>query len=145
MPLHVPRVMLSAATLALLASPSVAQRPALTGESHRVAEAVRSDLAVLTALQTAHHNRMKVYSEGLRTLEFLPRSGATFHVSYASTTAWAAEASHPALSPLRCYVVFSIAEPTGPGAEPFCTSGRPGSAVVDAPAPAMPPADGRAR
>lgn len=124
------RVLLSAAALALLAIPAAAQRPALTGEKAQVAEAVKADLTRLSELQTAHHNRTRVYAADARDLGFNPTSGATINIAYASMNAWAANASHPVLSPVSCFIIISSAEPTGPAAQPFCQEGRPGSGTV---------------
>lgn len=127
---HVPRVLLSAIALALLAMPVAAQRPALTGEKAQVADAVKADLTRLSELQTAHHNRTRVYAADARDLGFTPTSGATINIAYASMNAWAANASHPTLSPISCFIIISSAEPTGPAAQPFCQEGRPGTGAV---------------
>ena len=127
---HVSRILLPAAVLALLASPAAAQRPALTGEKAQVAEAVKADLTRLSELQTAHHNRSRVYAADARDLGFTPTSGATINIAYASMNAWAANASHPTLSPVACFIIISSAEPTGPAAQPFCQEGRPGGGTV---------------
>lgn len=129
---HVPRVLLSAIALALLAMPVAAQRPALTGEKAQVADAVKADLTRLSELQTAHHNRTRVYAADARDLGFTPTSGATINIAYASMNAWAANASHPTLSPISCFIIISSAEPTGPAAQPFCQEGRPGAGTVAA-------------
>lgn len=124
---HVSRVLLRALAFALLAMPVAAQRPALTGEKAQVAEAVKADLTRLSELQTAHHNRTRVYAADARDLGFTPTSGATINIAYASMNAWAANATHPTLSPVSCFIIFSSAEPTGPAAQPFCQEGRPGA------------------
>lgn len=129
---HVPRVLLSAIALALLAMPVAAQRPALTGEKAQVADAVKADLTRLSELQTAHHNRTRVYAADARDLGFTPTSGATINIAYASMNAWAANASHPTLSPISCFIIISSAEPTGPAAQPFCQEGRPGTGAAAA-------------
>lgn len=124
---HVSRFFIPLAALALLATPAAAQRPALTGEKAQVAEAVKADLTRLSELQTAHHNRTRVYAADARDLNFTPASGATINIAYASANAWAANATHPTLSPVACFIIISSAEPTGPAAQPFCQEGRPGS------------------
>ena len=138
-----PRLLIPAAALALLASPAVAQRPALTGEKARVAEAVKADLTKLSESQKTHYTRSKVYAADLRDLNFTPTSGAQVNIAYASMNAWAANATHPVLSPIACFIIISAAEPTGPAAEPFCQEGRPGTTVATAaptttPSPAAP-------
>ena len=124
---HVSRFLYSLAALAILAGPAVAQRPALTGEKAQVADAVKADLTRLSELQTAHHNRTRVYAADARDLNFTPTSGATINIAYASMNAWAANATHPTLSPVACFIIISSAEPTGPAARPFCQEGRPGT------------------
>jgi hypothetical protein len=133
---HVTRFLLPLSALALLALPAAAQRPALTGEKAQVAEAVKADLTRLSELQTAHHNRTRVYAADARDLGFTPTSGATINIAYASMNAWAANASHPVLSPVACFIIISSAEPTGPAAQPFCQEGRPGSGTVASGQPA---------
>lgn len=123
----VTRFFVPVAAIALLALPAAAQRPALTGEKAQVADAVKADLTRLSELQTAHHNRTRVYAADARDLNFTPTSGATINIAYASMNAWAANASHPTLSPISCFIIISSAEPTGPAAQPFCQEGRPGS------------------
>lgn len=124
---HVTRFFVPVAALAILAGSAAAQRPALTGEKAQVADAVKADLTRLSELQTAHHNRNRVYAADARDLNFTPTSGATINIAYASMNAWAANASHPTLSPVACFIIISSAEPTGPAAQPFCQEGRPGS------------------
>lgn len=136
---HVSRVLLPAIALALLAMPVAAQRPALTGEKAQVADAVKADLTRLSELQTAHHNRTRVYAADARDLGFTPSSGATINIAYASMNAWAANASHPTLSPISCFIIISSAEPTGPAAQPFCQEGRPGSGAAPAGQPTTQP------
>jgi hypothetical protein len=135
---HVTRFFLPVAALAILAGSASAQRPALTGEKAQVADAVKADLSRLSDLQTAHHNRTRVYAADARDLNFTPTSGATINIAYASMNAWAANASHPTLSPISCFIIISSAEPTGPAAQPFCQEGRPGApgATAQAAAPA---------
>ncbi len=136
---HVTRLSLSLAALALLSVPVAAQRPALTGEKAQVAEAVKADLTRLSELQTAHHNRTRVYAADARDLGFTPSSGATINIAYASMNAWAANASHPVLSPVACFIIISSAEPTGPAAQPFCQEGRPGAESSGAQQPTQQP------
>lgn len=132
----VTRFFLSVSALAVMAMPAAAQRPALTGEKAQVADAVKADLSRLSDLQTAHHNRTRVYAADARDLNFTPTSGATINIAYASMNAWAANATHPTLSPVACFIIISSAEPTGPAAQPFCQEGRPGSTTVASGQPA---------
>ena len=96
----------TAAGLVLLASPAAAQRPALAGEKARVAEAVRADLSKLGDLQQSYHTRTKVYAADARDLNFAPTSGAQVNIAYASMNAWAANATHPVLSPIACFIII---------------------------------------
>lgn len=140
MALFVSRFLLPAAALSLLASPVLAQRPTLTGEKAAVAEAVKADLARLAELQNRHHERSRVYAADARDLNFAASSGAQINIAYASMNAWAANATHPVLSPIACFIIISSAEPTGPAAAPFCQEGRPGTGTAVASAqPTTPP------
>jgi hypothetical protein len=130
MALFVSRLLLPTAALALLVSPVLAQRPTLTGEKATVAEAVKADLARLAELQNRHHERTRVYAADARDLSFSPSSGAQVSIAYASMNAWAANATHPVLSPIACFIIISSAEPTGPAAAPFCQEGRPGTGTT---------------
>lgn len=107
---------------------SAAQRPSLSGEKARVAEAVRADLSRLAQLQKTYHERAKLYAADARDLRFTPASGAQVNIAYASMNSWAANASHPTLSPLACYVIISAADaPDATSAQPFCTEAKPGT------------------
>lgn len=143
MALLLSRLLLPTAALAILASPVLAQRPALTGEKATVAEAVKADLVRLAELQNRHRERTRVYAADVRDLNFAPTSGAQLSISYASMNAWAASATHPTLAPVACFIIIAAAEPTGPAAAPFCQEGRPGAGragaaaqPLSAPAPA---------
>jgi len=119
---------LAALAIAPLALP--AQRPAVAGEKARVAEAVRQDLARLSRLQRTHHDRTKMYAPDARDLGFTATSGAEVSIAFASMNAWAANASHPALSPVKCFVIVAAADAVdAPTAQPFCTEADPGSAA----------------
>ena len=95
-----------------------------------MADEVLVDLNKLGELQRSHHGRTKVYAADVRDLSFVPTSGAQVNIAYASMNAWAANATHPVLSPIACYIIISVAEPTGAAAAPFCQEGRPGSTAV---------------
>lgn len=104
-----------------------------------MADEVLADLTKLGDLQKAHHARTKVYAADVRDLSFVPTSGAQVNIAYASMNAWAANATHPVLSPIACYIIISVSEPTGAAAAPFCQEGRPGTtAGVTAPATSAP-------
>jgi len=121
----------TAALIALAPLPVHAQRPALAGEKARVAEAVKGDLTRLAGLQRTYLGRTKTYSQDLETLRFTPTSGAEVSIAFASSNAWAANASHPALSPVKCFVIVSAADaPDAPTSQPFCTDAEPGSAAA---------------
>lgn len=117
-----------AAAVASAPGLSAAQRPALSGEKARVAEAVRADLSRLSQLQKTYHDRAKLYAADARDLRFTPASGAQVNIAYASMNSWAANASHPTLSPVACYVIVSAADATdAASAQPFCTEAKPGT------------------
>jgi hypothetical protein len=145
-----------AATVAFLAATTVlalapvqrelaAQRPALTGEKARVAEAVRRDLSKLSELQRTHHQRTRLYAADIRDLNFSGTSGAEVSIAFASANAWAANASHTTLSPVKCFVIVSAADAAdAPTAQPFCTDAEPGTAaarVASSTAPTTTPAN----
>ena len=123
----------SVAALALLAvAPLVltAQRPALSGEKAQVAEAVRQDLNRLSRLQKTHHDRTKMYAADPRDVGFNASSGAEINIAFASINAWAANAAHAVLSPVKCFVIVSAADAAdAPTAQPFCTDAEPGTAA----------------
>lgn len=137
----------SVAALALLAvAPLVltAQRPALSGEKAQVAEAVRQDLNRLSRLQKTHHDRTKMYAADPRDVGFNASSGAEINIAFASMNAWAANATHAVLSPVKCFVIVSAADAAdAPTAQPFCTDAEPGTAagrVASSTAPTTPTA-----
>lgn len=125
-----PYVAFLLAMLALAPHAAAAQRPALSGEKARVAAAVRADLARLAQLQKAQHERTKLYAADVRDLRFTATSGATVNIAYASMNSWAANASHPTLAPVACYVIVSVNDAAdAPSAQPFCTEAKPGTAA----------------
>ena len=125
-----PSVALLAATLALVPHTLLAQRPALSGEKARVAEAVRQDLTRLARLQKTHHDKTKGYAADPSAIGFTATSGAEINIAFASMNAWAANASHAVLSPVKCFVIVSAADVAdAPTAQPFCTEAEPGTAA----------------
>lgn len=125
-----PVAFLVALLIASAPSAAKAQRPALAGEKARVAEAVKRDLDRLATAQRAHHARTKLYATDLKDLRFTPTSGADVAIAFGSMNAWAANASHPALSPVKCFVIVSAADAVdAPTSKPFCTDVEPGTAA----------------
>lgn len=125
-----PPVALLAAALALVPHILIAQRPALSGEKARVADAVRQDLTRLARLQKTHHDKTKGYAADPSALGFTATSGAEINIAFASMSAWAANASHTVLSPVKCFVIISAADAAdAPTAQPFCTEAEPGTAA----------------
>ncbi len=125
-----PVAFLVALLIASAPSAATAQRPALAGEKARVAEAVKRDLDRLATAQRAHHARTKLYATDLKDLRFTPTSGAEVAIAFGSMNAWAANASHPALSPVKCFVIVSAADAVdAPTSKPFCTDVEPGTAA----------------
>lgn len=120
----------TAALLALAPLPLGAQRPALAGEKARVADAVKRDLTRLVALQRTHLSRAKSFASDPKDLNFTPTSGAEISIAFASANAWAANASHAALSPVKCFVIISANDAVdAPTSQPFCTDAEPGTAA----------------
>jgi hypothetical protein len=125
-----PVAFLVALLVASAPSAASAQRPALAGEKARVAEAVKRDLERLATAQRTHHARTKLYATDLKDLRFTPTSGAEVAIAFGSMNAWAANASHPALSPVKCFVIVSAADAVdAPTSKPFCTDVEPGTAA----------------
>ncbi len=125
-----PVAFLVALLIASAPSAATAQRPALAGEKARVAEAVKRDLDRLATAQRTYHARTKLYATDLKDLRFTPTSGADVAIAFGSMNAWAANASHPALSPVKCFVIVSAADAVdAPTSKPFCTDVEPGTAA----------------
>lgn len=120
----------TAALLALAPVPLSAQRPALAGEKARAAEAVKRDLTRLAAMQRANLMRAKTFASDIKDLNFVPSSGADISIAFASATAWAANATHATLSPVKCFVIISASDAVNaPTSQPFCTDAEPGTAA----------------
>lgn len=120
----------TAALLALAPAGLTAQRPALSGEKARVAESVKRDLTRLAVLQRANLTRAKTFASDIKDLNFVPSSGADVSIAFASATAWAANATHTLLSPVKCFVIISASDAVNaPTSQPFCTDAEPGTAA----------------
>lgn len=120
----------TAALLALAPAELAAQRPALSGEKARVAEAVKRDLTRLAVLQRANLTRTKTFASDVKDLNFVPSSGADVSIAFASATAWAANATHALLSPVKCFLIISASDAVdAPTSQPFCTDAEPGTAA----------------
>ncbi len=120
----------TAALILLSATPVAAQRTALTGEKARVADAVKRDLSRLATLQRTHRSRTRAFASDPKDLNFTPTSGAEVSIAFASANAWAANASHAALAPMKCFVIVSAADAAdAPSSQPFCTDADPNSAA----------------
>ena len=120
----------TAALLALAPAELAAQRPALSGEKARVAEAVKRDLTRLAVLQRANLTRAKTFASDIKDLHFVPSSGAEVSIAFASATAWAANATHALLSPVKCFLIISASDAVdAPTSQPFCTDAEPGTAA----------------
>ncbi len=121
----------TAALLAVAPCGASAQRPALAGEKARVADAVKRDLSRLATLQRTHHQRSKLYASDAKDLNFTPTSGADIVIAFASMNAWAANATHATLSPVKCFVIVSANDAVdAPTSQPFCTDAEPGTAAA---------------
>ena len=120
----------TAALLALAPAELAAQRPALAGEKARIAEAVKRDLSRLATMQRAYLTRAKTFASDVKDVNFVPSSGADVSIAFASATAWAANATHAQLSPVKCFVIISASDAVdAPTSQPFCTDAEPGTAA----------------
>jgi len=110
------------------------------GDKARVGEAVKADLARLADLERTWFEKNRIFTTDLRALGFNPTSGANITMSYASARSWAANATHPTLTPTTCFIVVS--QPGSPSAndkaQPFCSeaadSKQAAAPAVQAPA-----------
>ncbi len=123
--------LVTAALIAAAPTPAVAQRTALAGEKARVAESVKRDLTRLAGLQRTYRGRTRTFAADPKDLNFTPQSGAEVTIAFASANAWAANASHDALAPVKCFVIVSASDaPDAPTSQPFCTDAEPGTAAA---------------
>jgi hypothetical protein len=99
-------------------------------DKQRVAEAVRADLAKLTDLERTFFSANTRFTVDMKTLHFVPLSGATIGVSYASARTFSASASDYRLAPFICFVIGSSGDPNSPAEKPFCTDSRYGTAAI---------------
>ncbi|MHB1310784.1 MAG: hypothetical protein ACYC3L_02115, partial [Gemmatimonadaceae bacterium] len=111
------------------------------GDKARVGEAVKADLSRLADLERTWFEKNRVFTTDLRALGFNPTSGANITMSYASARSWAANATHPTLTPTTCFIVVS--QPGAPTAsdkaQPFCSEAADSrQAAVPAPAAKAP-------
>ena len=93
-------------------------------DKSRIAEAVRADLSKLSDLERSYFAANKRYTVDIKALHFVPVSGATIAVSYASTRTFSASASHVRLAPFLCFVIVSSVGAGSPAENPFCTDSR---------------------
>lgn len=94
-----------------------------------IAAAARADLSKLTELERAYFAANMRYSDDIKALHFVPASGATIAVSYASARTFSASASHVRLAPFLCFVIVSSTDAGSPAEKPFCTDSRYGTAA----------------
>ncbi len=99
-------------------------------EKQKVADAVRADLAKLTSLEREFFSANKRFTVDTKALHFIPASGATITVSYASARTFSASASDYRLAPFLCFVIASSSDPNSPAEKPFCTDSRYGTAAI---------------
>ena len=116
----------TALLLTIAPAPAISQRPQLTGEKARVADAVKRDLSRLATLQRTPRGRTRSFDSDPKDLNFTPTSGAEVTIAFASANAWAANASHDALAPVKCFVIVSASDAAdAPTSQPFCTDADP--------------------
>jgi hypothetical protein len=99
-------------------------------EKQKVAEAVRADLTKLTGLEREFFSANKRFTVDTKALHFVPASGATIAVTYASARTFSASASDYRLVPFLCFVIASSSDPNSPAEKPFCTDSRYGTAAI---------------
>ncbi len=140
------RLLIGCALAAVRALPAQQDVPA---DKAHLADAVRADLSKLTDLERGYFNANKRYTTDIKTLQFVPKSGALIAVSYASARTFSASASDARLAPFLCFVIVSSTGASSPAEKPFCTDSRYGTAATalahagsetDAPPPATAPA-----
>jgi hypothetical protein len=93
-------------------------------DKSRIAEAVRADLSKLSDLERSYFAANERYTVDIKALHFVPVSGATIAVSYASARTFSASASHVRLAPFLCFVIVSSVGARSPAENPFCTDSR---------------------
>ena len=96
----------------------------IPADKSRIAEAVREDLSKLSDLERSYFAANKRYTVDIKALHFVPVSGATIAVSYASARTFSASASHVRLAPFLCFVIVSSVGARSPAENPFCTDSR---------------------
>jgi hypothetical protein len=96
----------------------------IPADKSRIAEAVRADLSKLSDLERSYFAANKRYTVDIKALHFVPVSGATIAVSYASARTFSASASHVRLAPFLCFVIVSSVGTRSPAENPFCTDSR---------------------
>ena len=94
-----------------------------------VAAAVRADLEQLTDLERSWFATHQRYTDDIKALNFIPKSGASIAVSYASARTFSASASHARLAPFICFSIVSTPLADSPADKPFCTDSRYGTAA----------------
>ncbi|MBW7933912.1 MAG: hypothetical protein H3C62_09935, partial [Gemmatimonadaceae bacterium] len=119
------RALLAVAVLAGTAAALQAQG----GDKAKVAEDVKSDLSRLADLERSWFEKNRTFTTDLRALGFAPSSGANVTMAYASARSWAANATHPSLTPTTCFIVVSQ---SGGGANdrPFCSEASSGQVAA---------------
>jgi hypothetical protein len=114
----------------IVAARALGAQQEIPADKQKVAEAVRADLVKLTDLERAFFGANKRFTIDVKTLHFIPSSGAAIAVSYASTRTFSASASDYRLAPFICFVIGSSGDPNSPAEKPFCTDSRYGTAAI---------------
>jgi hypothetical protein len=118
------------AAACVLAARALSSQETVPPDRARVADAVRADLSKLSELERAYFSSNKHFTTDIKVLHFVPASGATIAVSYASARTFSASASHARLLPFLCFVIVSSADARSPAERPFCTDSRYGTAAT---------------
>jgi hypothetical protein len=98
-------------------------------------DSVKADLSKLGELEKEYYQRNQAFTVDTAALQFKPTSGAQVSISYASTRAWAASATHPMLEPFVCFAMVTSPKADSWPEQPFCRDsrrGRAASAIVKA-------------
>jgi hypothetical protein len=98
-------------------------------EKIQIADAVRADLSALTDLERVYFGAHKRFTDDIKSLNFMPKSGASISVTYASARTFSASALHVRLTPFVCFSIVATPDAASPADKPFCTDSRYGTAA----------------
>ena len=93
-------------------------------------DSVKADLSRLGELEKAYYKRNQTFTVDTATLSFKPASATQVRISYASTRAWAASATHPVIEPFVCFMMVTSVNADSWPEKPFCRDSRRGTATA---------------